>query len=281
MKININTPSYTVENQMVWRETIKQKTVFFKEYQSYIYEPYLDGFRQLGLTAQQLPTIETLTDALKPTGWCPVFVDGYLPTKAYIDLVTKKKIPISSHMRSLQHINYAPGPDLIHDLIGHLPMLFCSDYVKYLEAFCECFVQVRPNIYDEQLYDAQKKLAQIKDVPANEKLITLAKNELIDAEKKLKENPSSEYNLGKLFLWTIEFGLIRNNSLPKIYGAGLMSSSLEIKTICEGKIKILPFTLENITKDFHFSDLQDQVFVAESFESLREILSTYTNEIPA
>lgn len=277
----MNTPSYTAENKRVWRETIKSNQIFLEEYQDYIYQPYLDGFRRLGFDADQLPTIQTLTEALKPICWSPVFVDGYLPTKAYIDLLAERKVPISSQMRSFQHISYAPRPDLIHDLIGHLPMLFCNDYVEYLKALCECFSLVQPNIYDIRLYDAQKKLAQLDHNSANAKLIAKATNEVGNAEKKLKNNPSSEYNLGKLFLWTIEFGLMKDNSLPKIYGAGLMSSSLEVRAICEGKIRILPFELENITKDFHFSDLQDQVFVAKSFQSLREILSIYKNEIAA
>ena len=281
MNVSFNTPHFTDENHAVWSEIIKNKEIFFKEYANFIYQPYLDGFRQLGLNADQLPTIELLTEALSPSGWKPIFVNGYLPTEVYIDLVSKKQIPISSYMRSLQHIEYAPAPDLIHDLIGHLPMLFFSDYVEYLLDLCECFSLVEPNIYDAQVYEAQKKLARLGDEPRNEERILLAKNALNNAEKALRENPSSQYKLDKLFLWTIEFGLIKSHSIPKLYGAGLMSSSLEAEAICQGNIKIFPFSLEDMMKDFHFSDLQDQVFVADSFQSLRENLAKFKHKIVA
>lgn len=281
MEIYTNNPARSDENSIVWHKTIINKEIFLKKYANFIYPPYIEGFHRLGLNANQLPTVELLTKVLSPTGWEPIFVQGYVSAKAYINLLSKKKIPISTDVRSFQHIQYAPEPDLIHDIIGHLPMLFFKDYVDYLMDFCECFLEAEHNIYDDNVSQIQKKIFLLHRDPKNEKEIAFAKKEFIQAEKAQRENPSRQYQLGRIFLWTIEFGLIKNHSIPKLYGAGLMSSSLEAEEICQGRIKILPFSLDEITKVFHYSDLQDQVFVANSFQSLRKSIARFKNTIIA
>lgn len=276
--MGISNSFYSCENYLVWSETIKSREVFYKKYSDYIYKPYLDGFNNLGFVADDLPTNESLAKSLSYIGWKPVFVEGYLPTKMYINYLSKRQIPISLQMRSLEHVNYALAPDFVHDLIGHLPMLFCEEYVEYLLDICKYFSFVEPSFYDRKLFEAQSKLSSIEPSVFNDKKINLAKNELRDAENELRKNPSFHYKLSKLFLWTIEFGLIKCGSKTKIFGAGLMSSLLEAQAIFEGKIEIKQFSLDKITRDFNFSDLQEQVFVIDSFKSIRKNLSALRNE---
>ncbi len=280
MKVSTTNPNFTKENHQAWGQFILEKEIFFKKFANFIYPPYLDGYSKLNLNIERIPTIESLTRALSPSGWLPIYVDGYLPTKTYMGFLLNKKIPISTYVRSLNHIRYAPAPDLIHDLIGHLPMLFFREYTDYLLKFSKCYSQTKPTIIDNRYSEAQEKLARLSNNPLDN-LVELqkVKKEVSDLEKTLNEHPSTQYKLGRLFLWTIEFGLIKNNSISKIYGSGLISSSLEAEAICQGKIRILPFLLDNVLKKFHFSDLQEHVFVVDSFETLNDCLSVFKEHL--
>ena len=271
-----NVLNFTSDNHAVWNETVKQKEIFLNKYRNYIYEPYLDGYNKLNLNSKNIPSLEFLTKLLSLAGWMPVLVNGYISAKAYTGYLLDKKVPISTYIRSRNHINYAPAPDLIHDIIGHLPLLFCEEYVDYLLKLSECINQAKPGISDIKLYESQKKLADLGTYSSEDKdAISQVKKEIINIENDLDREQSTLYQLEKLFLWTIEFGIISENGFPKLYGAGLMSSTLEAESICNGKIQITPFSQKIISTKFNFSNLQTQIFSSSSFNALKENLAIF------
>ncbi len=79
--------------------------------------------------------------------------------------------------------------------------------------------------------------------------------------------------LQRLYWFTIEFGLIEQDSQLKIYGAGIISSFSETNSIFQTKAEIKPFDLrEIINKDFETDKIQDCYFVIDSFDQLYESL---------
>lgn len=80
-------------------------------------------------------------------------------------------------------------------------------------------------------------------------------------------------NLGRLYWYTVEFGLIRskrdNNEL-RIYGAGILSSSEEtVYSLTSPKPQRVAFDLKRMMRtDFHITDLQELYFVIDDFEQL-------------
>ncbi|MFM9889885.1 MAG: phenylalanine 4-monooxygenase [Rickettsiales bacterium] len=80
-------------------------------------------------------------------------------------------------------------------------------------------------------------------------------------------------NLGRLYWYTVEFGLIRskrdNNEL-RIYGAGILSSSEEtVYSLTSPKPQRVAFDIKRIMRtDFHITDLQELYFVIDDFEQL-------------
>lgn len=75
----------------------------------------------------------------------------------------------------------------------------------------------------------------------------------------------------RLFWFTIEFGLIRNDDEIKILGSGLLSSPGEAVHCLSDKVKRRPFRLaEVIAQPFRIDVFQDVLFVAESIEQLIE-----------
>lgn len=75
--------------------------------------------------------------------------------------------------------------------------------------------------------------------------------------------------LGRIYWFTIEFGLIREEGELKIYGAGIMSSYGETKNCLSNATQKFDFEVGKIMDtDFRTDILQDKYFVIESYEQL-------------
>lgn len=77
--------------------------------------------------------------------------------------------------------------------------------------------------------------------------------------------------LARLYWYTIEFGLIRQQDKLLAYGAGVLSSPKELLYALESSIPArLPFdTMRSMRTRFLIDDVQNTYFVLDSFEQLR------------
>jgi phenylalanine-4-hydroxylase len=85
--------------------------------------------------------------------------------------------------------------------------------------------------------------------------------------------------LGRLYWYTIEFGLMRTPSGVRAYGAGLLSSGGELAyCVDDPKPRRRPFELERILRtDYRIDRYQDCYFVIDSFDQLmRETAPDFT-----
>jgi phenylalanine-4-hydroxylase len=81
--------------------------------------------------------------------------------------------------------------------------------------------------------------------------------------------------LFRLFWFTVEFGLIRENGALKTFGAGIISSPGELLNVLEGKPEVLPFDLLTVLRTPYRIDIVQPVyFEIESFERLAASLDT-------
>ena len=81
--------------------------------------------------------------------------------------------------------------------------------------------------------------------------------------------------MGRLFWFTVEFGIIRQNGEIKLYGSGLISSHGEARYVIEGGPKGTPeirdFDLEAVLEqEFSISEMQPLLYAVESFEQIYE-----------
>lgn len=75
--------------------------------------------------------------------------------------------------------------------------------------------------------------------------------------------------LGRLYWFTIEFGLIEQKNGTGIYGAGIISSFGETNHCLKKEIIHHPFNVENImTKNYINSEIQQEYFVIKSLDQL-------------
>jgi phenylalanine-4-hydroxylase len=78
--------------------------------------------------------------------------------------------------------------------------------------------------------------------------------------------------LGRLYWFTVEFGLIRTEQGLRIYGSGIVSSKSESIYALESQVPHrLKFDVKRMMHtDYRFDDLQKTYFVIDSYEELFE-----------
>jgi phenylalanine-4-hydroxylase len=87
----------------------------------------------------------------------------------------------------------------------------------------------------------------------------------------MARTPEEVEMMARLFWFTIEFGLIDENSRPKIYGSGLISSAGDAANALGPTCDRRPFTLDAvISQSFRIDQLQDTLFVVDAFDQLYE-----------
>ncbi len=91
------------------------------------------------------------------------------------------------------------------------------------------------------------------------------------------DNEEAVRLLQKLYWFTVEFGLIRENNELKIYGGGIISSSGEsVYSLCSGIPERVPYCIEEILKtEVKIDVYQKKYFVIESYEQLFQSLKNF------
>jgi phenylalanine-4-hydroxylase len=83
--------------------------------------------------------------------------------------------------------------------------------------------------------------------------------------------PESLQRLGRLFWFTVEFGLIRQNGGIKVYGSGLISSHGECSRVLAGGCEIRDFDLDAVlNQEMQTSHMQPVLYAVESFDQIYE-----------
>lgn len=79
--------------------------------------------------------------------------------------------------------------------------------------------------------------------------------------------------LGRLFWYTVEFGLIRQREGVKVYGSGLISSHGECRHVMEGHCAIRDFTLDEVLNTpVKVDELHKLLFAVSSFDQIYEAM---------
>jgi phenylalanine-4-hydroxylase len=263
---------YTPVDQAVWRYVMRQNYSYLKDV---AYYPYIKGLQSAGLTIERIPDLQTMNDHLGKFGWGAVTVDGFIPPAAFMEYQAYHVLVIAADIRQINHIEYTPAPDIIHESAGHAPIIVEADYNNYLSYIGSIGTKAMFSAKDFELYEAIRSLSILKEA------IDADEAELIKAEAHLQqvaENmgpPSEMALLSRLHWWTVEYGLIGTIENPKIYGAGLLSSIGESATCMQDSVKKIPYTIDAINYVYDITKPQPQLFVTEDFKNLIGVLEQY------
>ena len=86
--------------------------------------------------------------------------------------------------------------------------------------------------------------------------------------------------LGRLFWFTVEFGVIRQQGTVKVYGSGLISSHGECEYVVHGGPEIRDFNLDRVlNQQFSVSHMQPILYAVESFDQIYEAAREAENRL--
>ncbi|WP_316806339.1 aromatic amino acid hydroxylase [Pedobacter agri] len=269
-----NYEKYTPIDQAVWRYVMRQNYSYLK---NVAYYPYIKGLQRAGLSIEYIPDLQTMNDNLGKIGWGAVTVDGFIPPAAFMEYQAYRVLVIAADIRQINHIEYTPAPDIIHESAGHAPIIADTDYNNYLSYFGSIGAKAMFSAKDFELYEAIRKLSILKEAAdADDVQIAKAEKELRYINENMGE-PSEMALLGRLHWWTVEYGLIGSLENPKIYGAGLLSSIGESATCMQPEVEKLWYNIDTINYPYDITQPQPQLFVTETFQNLIDVLEQFAN----
>ena len=219
--------NYTAAEHGVWKTLFERQT---KLLPGRACDEFVQGMRELPMSAEQIPDFRRLSDALmKRTGWQVVAVPGLVPDDVFFDHLAQRRFPAGNFIRKPHELDYLEEPDVFHDVFGHVPMLMQPAIADFIQA------------YGEGGLRAQRlgKLA----------------------------------NLARVYWYTIEFGLLRQQQGPRIYGAGIASSYTEsIFAVDDASPNRIALDLERVMRThYRIDDFQETYFVIDDLDHLLKL----------
>lgn len=265
---------YTPINQAVWRYVMRKNV----DYLSKVAHPsYLEGLKKTGIEIDHIPSMYGMNRILADIGWAAVAVDGFIPPNAFMEFQAYQVLVIASDIRQLEHIEYTPAPDIIHEGAGHAPIIANPEYAEYLRRFGEIGCKAISSDKDYRMYEAIRLLSILKEAEGTPK-------EAIDkAEKAVEDLQNTQGELSEmsqirnLHWWTVEYGLIGTLDNPKIYGAGLLSSIGESAWCMTDQVKKIPYDISAARQNFDITKPQPQLYVTPDFAYLNQVLEEFAN----
>jgi len=265
---------YTPINQAVWRYVMRKNVDYLSKV---AHESYLDGLQKTGLEVDSIPNMYGMNRILKEIGWAAVAVDGFIPPNAFMEFQAYNVLVIASDIRQLEHIEYTPAPDIIHEGAGHAPIIANPEYAEYLRRFGEIGCKAISSSRDYELYEAIRLLSILKEAEDTpEEDIKKAEDQVDFLQNNMGEL-SEMSRIRNLHWWTVEYGLIGTIDNPKIYGAGLLSSIGESAWCMTDNVTKIPYDISAADQSFDITKPQPQLYVTPDFAHLSLVLEEFAN----
>ncbi|WP_395056582.1 aromatic amino acid hydroxylase [Flavobacterium sp.] len=267
---------YTPVNQAVWRYVMRKNVDYLSKV---AHESYLIGLEKTGLEINNIPNMYGMNRILKEIGWAAVAVDGFIPPNAFMEFQAYNVLVIASDIRQLEHIEYTPAPDIIHEGAGHAPIIANPEYAEYLRRFGEIGCKAISSSRDYEMYEAVRLLSIVKEAEGTPQTEIDAAEKQVDFLQNNMGEMSEMAQIRNLHWWTVEYGLIGTIDNPKIYGAGLLSSIGESAWCMTENVTKLPYSINAVNQSFDITKPQPQLFVTPDFAYLSEVLEEFANKM--
>jgi phenylalanine-4-hydroxylase len=267
---------YTPINQAVWRYVMRKNVSYLSKV---AHESYLNGLKKTGLEIDTIPNMYGMNRILKEIGWAAVAVDGFIPPNAFMEFQAYNVLVIASDIRQLEHIEYTPAPDIIHEGAGHAPIIANPEYAEYLRRFGEIGCKAISSAFDYEMYEAIRLLSIVKEAENTPQSVIDAAEKSVNDLQNQSVEMSEMAQIRNLHWWTVEYGLIGTVENPKIYGAGLLSSIGESAWCMTDKVKKIPYDISAANQSFDITKPQPQLYITPDFAYLSYVLEEFANKM--
>lgn len=156
---------YTGDEQVLWASLFERLDSMHSSCAARI---YLEGKASLGLSKHSIPQLPMLEALLRArTGIQLVPAEGLLHGKSYFGYWAQKIMPCTLFLRHHRHPEYTPEPDIVHDVVGHVPPLMDAKYVELIQLIGRIAASASPEELERLVrfywYTVEFGLVQEKD----------------------------------------------------------------------------------------------------------------------
>ena len=264
--------AYTPRDHAVWRHIMGRLTAHLKDK---AHPSYLAGLAAAGIGLERIPSLEEMNGHLARMGWSAVAVRGFIPPAVFTEMQARGVLAIAEDIRTHEHIEYTPAPDIVHESAGHAPIIKDARYAEYLKRCGVAGFKAIATREDREVYEAIRNLSVVKEDPAASGEDGLRAEARLRAARESRGPVSESTRASRLYWWTAEYGLVGTLERPRLYGAGLLSSIRESSHCLTGEVEKVPFSLACVEEDFDITRMQPKLFVARDFDHLFEVLEAF------
>jgi phenylalanine-4-hydroxylase len=99
-------------------------------------DEYIVGLEKLNLPLNKIPQLKDVSKVLKATtGWECYPVPALIGFGEFFKLLSEKKFPVATFIRSEEELDYLQEPDIFHEIFGHCPLLTNASFANYTQAY--------------------------------------------------------------------------------------------------------------------------------------------------
>jgi phenylalanine-4-hydroxylase len=264
--------AYTPRDHAVWRHVLGRLTAHLA---GKAHEVYLAGLAATGIGTERIPSLDEMNGKLAAVGWSAVSVRGFIPPAVFTELQSLGVLAIAADIRSHDHVEYTPAPDIVHESAGHAPILSHPRYAAFLRRAGQVGFRAIASAEDQAVFDAIRALSVVKEDPAATPAEVRQAEERLAASAASVRHTSESTRASRLYWWTAEYGLMGSLDAPRIFGAGLLSSLGESARCLGPEVRRLPLDASCADVAYDITRMQPQLYVARDFEHLHEVIEAF------
>ena len=124
---------YTEEEHAIWAELHERQMEIIP---GRVCDEFLEGLDALAPPKDRIPQPLEVSEVLKEkTGWEVAPVPALINFDRFFKLLSEKKFPAASFIRSREEMDYLQEPDIFHEIFGHTAMLTHQAFADFTEAY--------------------------------------------------------------------------------------------------------------------------------------------------
>ncbi|UCC14460.1 MAG: phenylalanine 4-monooxygenase [Gammaproteobacteria bacterium] len=124
---------YTDDENQIWSELYERQMGILP---GRACSAYLDNLERLNLPRDRVPQLHDVSRILRDaTGWEVAPVPALIPFTQFFDLLSAKRFPAATFIRSRDEMEYLQEPDIFHEVFGHCPLLLDEGFAAFSHAY--------------------------------------------------------------------------------------------------------------------------------------------------
>jgi phenylalanine-4-hydroxylase len=269
-------PVRTEEDKDVWCQLLKLLQDLQRSHHSSLHGDYISGLEHLNISIFRIPSLSNLNEMLSEVDWTAGYVNGMVDDRLYQEMLAARVFPVARHIRRKSSLLHSAAPDFVHDVIGHLPMLFSAQYRSLLNDWARRALEAPPEPCDAEVSSALAALIDEREKDCPNPVEVARKTKILkDLHQHQNASPSRAARFARFYTWAIEFGVISDSSDSlRIIGSAALSSLAEFNRVMTRETRLLSFIDHAINTPVDYSVVQDTLFVARDFSEYQRVLDS-------